>query len=81
VDRDKDLETTTGSEHYDRSYCDLATAFLVFNAESNARAKTIADTAVSLWQNDHRSGVFELEFCEQVIAFVQHVYFQIRFCG
>jgi tetratricopeptide (TPR) repeat protein len=35
--------------------------------EDNERAKTIADTAISLWQNDVCDGVFELEFCEQVM--------------
>jgi hypothetical protein len=35
--------------------------------EDNARAKNIADSAITLWQNDHENGVFELEFCQQVM--------------
>ena len=35
--------------------------------EDNARAKIIADEALFLWQDDHQNGVFELEFCEQIM--------------
>jgi tetratricopeptide (TPR) repeat protein len=35
--------------------------------EENGRANDIANAAIALWQTNHYDGVFELEFCEQVL--------------
>jgi tetratricopeptide (TPR) repeat protein len=64
---DKDTAKHMFAEIFYKKEAAVYNQLLELADEDNARAKTIVNEAFSLWQDDHQNGVFELEFCEQIM--------------